>query len=74
MRGAAFPEGSENDGPRDPLELVGEAVTFAVAYEHDDVVVIEKRAGLVTQPGKGHEDDSPARTVYRAQLDTLKNM
>ena len=35
-----------------------EAVTFAVAYEHEDVVVIEKRAGLVTQPGKGHEDDT----------------
>ncbi|MEM8757888.1 MAG: RluA family pseudouridine synthase [Planctomycetota bacterium] len=33
-------------------------VTFGVRYEDSDVVVIEKPAGLVSTPGKGHERDT----------------
>jgi 23S rRNA pseudouridine1911/1915/1917 synthase len=33
-------------------------VTFRVEYEDDDLAVVSKRAGLVTQPGLGHESDS----------------
>ncbi len=35
-----------------------ERVTFRVEYEDDDLAVVSKRAGLVTQPGLGHESDS----------------
>jgi 23S rRNA pseudouridine1911/1915/1917 synthase len=35
-----------------------ERVTFRVEYEDDDLAVVGKRAGLVTQPGLGHESDS----------------
>ncbi|MEO1717012.1 MAG: RluA family pseudouridine synthase [Planctomycetota bacterium] len=33
-------------------------VTFAVRYEDEAVAVVEKPPGLVTTPGKGHDDDS----------------
>ncbi len=32
------------------------AVVFAVVYEDDDIVVIDKPAGLVVHPGAGHRD------------------
>lgn len=35
-----------------------ENITFRVAYEDADVVVVDKRAGLPTQPGKGHDRDT----------------
>jgi 23S rRNA pseudouridine1911/1915/1917 synthase len=35
-----------------------ENVTFALVHEDPGFLVIEKRAGLVTQPGKGHDDDT----------------
>jgi 23S rRNA pseudouridine1911/1915/1917 synthase len=33
-------------------------VTFGVLFEDDHLAIVHKRAGLVTQPGKGHEDDT----------------
>lgn len=35
-----------------------ETVTFAILHEDEHLLVIEKRSGLVTQPGKGHETDT----------------
>jgi 23S rRNA pseudouridine1911/1915/1917 synthase len=35
-----------------------EHVTFRVAHEDGDVLVVDKRAGLPTQPGKGHDRDT----------------
>jgi len=34
------------------------AIAFKIRYQDDDVLVVEKPARLVTQPGKGHEDDT----------------
>lgn len=34
------------------------AVTFTIAHEDEHLVVVEKRAHLVTQPGKGHDNDT----------------
>lgn len=34
------------------------AITFGVLFEDEHLMVVHKRAGLVTQPGKGHEDDA----------------
>lgn len=35
-----------------------ERVTFAVRHEDDHLAVVEKGPGVVTTPGKGHDDDS----------------
>jgi 23S rRNA pseudouridine1911/1915/1917 synthase len=35
-----------------------EHVTFRIAHEDADVLVVDKRAGLATQPGKGHDRDT----------------
>jgi len=41
-----------------PAPFANDRVTFGVAYADDDVVVVEKRAKLVTAPGVGHTDDT----------------
>lgn len=33
-------------------------VSFRIAFRDDDVMVVEKPPGLVTQPGKGHQHDT----------------
>jgi 23S rRNA pseudouridine1911/1915/1917 synthase len=51
-----------------------ERITYKVRYEDADLLVIDKRAGLVTQPGKGHERDTLLNGLfakYGAQLQNL---
>nr|WP_238231835.1 RluA family pseudouridine synthase [Methylobacterium sp. WL9] len=38
-----------------PAEPLGEAMPLVIAYEDDDLIVIDKPAGLVVHPGAGHE-------------------
>jgi 23S rRNA pseudouridine1911/1915/1917 synthase len=38
-----------------PAEPAGEAIALKVVYEDDDVIVIDKPAGLVVHPAAGHE-------------------
>jgi 23S rRNA pseudouridine1911/1915/1917 synthase len=40
--------------PRPPDELRPEPIALAVVYEDDDVLVIDKPAGMVVHPGAGH--------------------
>ncbi len=40
------------------------AVRFAVIHEDPDLLIVDKPAGLVTQPGKGHATDSLLNGVY----------
>ena len=40
--------------PPAPTELVAEAIPLAIVYEDDDVIVIDKPAGLVVHPAAGH--------------------
>ncbi|MEW6581679.1 MAG: RluA family pseudouridine synthase [Actinomycetota bacterium] len=40
--------------PPPPSELVPEDVPFRVAYEDADLVVVDKPAGVVTHPSRGH--------------------
>lgn len=40
--------------PPHEFELVAEPIDFPVAYEDDDVVVVDKPAGLVVHPGVGN--------------------
>jgi 23S rRNA pseudouridine1911/1915/1917 synthase len=49
-------------------------VTFKIRHEDADVVVVDKPARLVTQPGKGHERDALLNGLfarYGAQLQNL---
>jgi 23S rRNA pseudouridine1911/1915/1917 synthase len=41
--------------PPAPAEPQGEAIDLVVVYEDDDLVVIDKPAGLVVHPAAGHE-------------------
>jgi 23S rRNA pseudouridine1911/1915/1917 synthase len=41
--------------PAIPAEPVGEAIALQIAYEDDDLIVIDKPAGLVVHPAAGHE-------------------
>ena len=47
-----------------PLELAGEAIPLVVVYEDDDLLIIDKPAGLVVHPSPGH----PAGTIVNALL------
>src|SRR3974390_2496895 len=40
--------------PPAPTELIAEEIPLTIVYEDDDVIVIDKRAGLVAHPGAGH--------------------
>ncbi|MCI2055238.1 MAG: RluA family pseudouridine synthase, partial [Bacilli bacterium] len=37
-----------------PLDIVGEDIPLNIVYEDDDILVINKPAGLVVHPGNGH--------------------
>jgi len=41
--------------PPAPAEPQGESIALAVVYEDDDLIVIDKPAGLVVHPAAGHE-------------------
>ncbi len=41
--------------PPAPAELIAEDIPLAIVYEDDDVVVIDKPAGLVVHPAAGHD-------------------
>jgi 23S rRNA pseudouridine1911/1915/1917 synthase len=41
--------------PPAPTELVAEDIPLTIVYEDDDVVVIDKPAGLVVHPAAGHD-------------------
>jgi 23S rRNA pseudouridine1911/1915/1917 synthase len=49
--------------PRSP-EIQGEDLPLRIVYEDDDVLVVDKPAGLVTHPGPGH----PGGTLVNALL------
>src|SRR5690606_28694146 len=41
--------------PPAPAGPVGEAMALRIVYEDDDIIVIDKPAGLVVHPAAGHE-------------------
>jgi 23S rRNA pseudouridine1911/1915/1917 synthase len=50
------------------------AVTFKVRYRDDDLLVVDKRAGLPTQPGLGHERDTLLNGLFAIEGDRLQNL
>ena len=55
---------SWEEPPPVPSELIPEAIAFPVLFEDDDLLVIDKPAGLVTHPAPGNE----AGTLVNALL------
>ncbi len=47
-----------------PLDLEPEAIPLAVVYEDDDILIVDKPAGLVVHPAPGH----PGGTLVNALL------
>ncbi len=47
-----------------PLDVAAEAIPLSVVYEDDDLLIIDKPAGLVVHPSPGH----PAGTLVNALL------
>jgi 23S rRNA pseudouridine1911/1915/1917 synthase len=56
--------------PPAPTELVAEAIPLAIVYEDDDVIVIDKPAGLVVHPAAGHDSG----TLVNALLGHLPDL
>lgn len=51
-----------------------ERVTFRVTYEDEHLLVVEKRAGLVTHPGIGHERDTLLNGLFARFGPRLQNL
>jgi 23S rRNA pseudouridine1911/1915/1917 synthase len=49
--------------PDDPGAGAGSAAPFAVAYEDDALVVVDKPAGVVVHPARGHRDGTLAQAL-----------
>lgn len=49
-------------------------MTFGIVHQDDEVLVVHKRAGLVTQPGKGHEDDTLLNGLFHQFGTLLQNL
>lgn len=54
--------------------IPNDAVTFSIAYEDDDVMVVDKPARLVTQPGKGHEEDTLLNGLFARHGTKFQNL
>jgi 23S rRNA pseudouridine1911/1915/1917 synthase len=65
--GLRLSQGDEIDitiPPTPPRELKPEAIPFKIIYEDDDLLVVDKPAGLTVHPAPGH----PAHTLVNAIL------
>ncbi len=51
-----------------------ERITFRVRFEDEDLLIVEKRSGLVTEPGRAHESDSLLNGVFAAYGPRLQNL
>lgn len=51
-----------------------ERVTYAVAHEDADVLVVDKPPGIVTVPGMGHEHDTLMNGVYARYGEKLRQL
>lgn len=57
-----------------PLEAVPTKMDLEIAYEDEDVLVINKPKGLVVHPAAGHEDDTLVNGLLYARGDSLSGI
>lgn len=51
-----------------------ERITFKIHYEDDDIIVVDKAARLVTQPGLGHQFDTLMNGLFARHGQLLQNL
>jgi len=51
-----------------------ERITFGIAYEDESMAIVEKPAGVVTLPGRGHADDSLLNGLFARYGDRLQQL
>ncbi len=51
-----------------------ERVTFGIRHQDDDLLIVEKRCGLVTHPGVGHEHDTLLNGLFASFGARLQNL
>ena len=56
--------------PPSPSDLLPEAIPVKILYEDDDLLVIDKPAGLTVHPAPGH----PSHTLVNAVLSHLSEI
>ena len=59
-----------NIPPPSPSKLLPEAIPIKILYEDDDLLVIDKPAGLIVHPAPGH----PTHTLVNAMLSHLSEL
>jgi 23S rRNA pseudouridine1911/1915/1917 synthase len=59
--------------PPAPSDLVGEAIPLEIVYENEDLLVIDKPAGMVVHPAAGHETGTLVHAVlgYDPELEGI---
>ena len=60
--------------PAVAAEPAGEAIALSVVYEDDDLIVIDKPAGLVVHPGAGNESGTLVNALITHCGDTLSGI
>ena len=60
--------------PAVAAEPAGEAIALSVVYEDDDLIVIDKPAGLVVHPGAGNESGTLVNALIAHCGDTLSGI
>jgi 23S rRNA pseudouridine1911/1915/1917 synthase len=60
--------------PAAPAEPRGEPIALAVVYEDDDLIVIDKPAGLVVHPAAGHDSGTLVNALIAHCGDTLSGI
>ncbi len=49
-------------------------ITYRIAHQDDEILVVEKASGLTTLPGKGHDDDTLLNGLFETFGYTLQNI
>ena len=59
--------------PPAPIGLVGEAIPLDIIFENDDLMVVDKPAGMVVHPAAGHETGTLVHAVlgYEPELEGI---
>jgi 23S rRNA pseudouridine1911/1915/1917 synthase len=60
--------------PPEPAEPQGQAIPLAVVYEDEDLIVIDKPAGLVVHPAAGHADGTLVNALIAHCGDSLSGI
>ncbi|MCC8115786.1 MAG: RluA family pseudouridine synthase [Planctomycetes bacterium] len=58
----------------EPLAAVAEDIPLDILYEDDDIVVLNKRPGIVTHPSQGHQSGTLVNALLHHYADSLSGI